>query len=51
MSQYLKLQLSHTALAIYNEFKGQLIPAIFSLLGANNIKTIFTYAVYRVLLT
>jgi len=33
----LKLQPTHTALAIYDEFKGQLTPAIFSLLEANNI--------------
>jgi len=41
----LKLQsthtaLAHTALAIYDEFKGQLTPAIFSLLETNNIMVV-----------
>jgi len=35
--EYLKLQPSHVALAIYDECKGQLTPAIISLFEANNI--------------
>ena len=35
--KYLKLQPNHTALAIYDESKGRLTPAIFSLLEAYNV--------------
>ena len=33
----IKLSVDHSALAIYDEFKGQLTPGVFSLLEANNV--------------